>query len=568
MSVKSQNSFGMGSYEKKKNLIPSPILSRKNSTTASVDRMNKGRPTQWLYSPVQQSEDPTVRKSLQQKTGSIFSRPAIQTESSISGKCVLSRKSSSKDFLLKTSSNFKVSNFPTTSIKEAQPYQCSNNISKFDKTQQSPNSLSLSSRPAQERKPILATALTLSTTIETNSSGITKQTPTATPREGKLSDFAGPQKTTQQSGIHDLNRPLFTVTRHDDRRPSPATQPTDLQNIPIVVEAFTMGERSLPLKDRLSPKGNSSASGKMLGNKRLIQVNKSGQDFAQGIAAGDKQGLKDNIVKQIPQYFMSDLKAACRDMKEVEDIYEHDIVEGCPYRKFVLGAYGFLQRMKLDTVVFRPNRLDYARKYPDRKLLVLDLDETLIHCTEDPVKGRKLQMEVDFINDSKRLIKGYLSIRPHAKEFLRQMSAHFEVVVFTASQKYYADRIMKILDPEMAWVSRVFYRESCCKTALGLLVKDLTIFYPTPLEEILLVDNSAYCFWPQLDNGIPVTSYLGESGDAELQKLTPFLLFLKTVAEPRKFVKTYFQLHKFVHATELKSLLKSLDVLRHHRDAV
>ncbi len=54
--------------------------------------------------------------------------------------------------------------------------------------------------------------------------------------------------------------------------------------------------------------------------------------------------------------------------------------------------------------------------------LVLDLDETLIHYID--------------------VGEGSFLIRPGAREFLAEMSKHFEIVIFTAAMQDYADWVL------------------------------------------------------------------------------------------------------------------------------
>lgn len=41
---------------------------------------------------------------------------------------------------------------------------------------------------------------------------------------------------------------------------------------------------------------------------------------------------------------------------------------------------------------------------------------------------------------------------------------------------------------------------------------------------MVLVDNSAYCYYPQLDNGIPIIPFYDNKKDKELLFLTDYLL--------------------------------------------
>lgn len=74
-----------------------------------------------------------------------------------------------------------------------------------------------------------------------------------------------------------------------------------------------------------------------------------------------------------------------------------------------------------------------------KRILVLDLDETLIHTTF--VKPEKYDFETE-ITINGNSTKVYSVKRFGLDSFLFEMSQLYEIVIFTASQKQYADKVV------------------------------------------------------------------------------------------------------------------------------
>ena len=72
------------------------------------------------------------------------------------------------------------------------------------------------------------------------------------------------------------------------------------------------------------------------------------------------------------------------------------------------------------------------------------------------------------------------------------MSLYYNIVIFTASEKYYADPIIESLNRNNV-IKHVLYRRDCYALRNGTFIKDLGIF-DVGLDEIIAVDNSIINF--------------------------------------------------------------------------
>ena len=64
----------------------------------------------------------------------------------------------------------------------------------------------------------------------------------------------------------------------------------------------------------------------------------------------------------------------------------------------------------------------------------------------------------------------------------------FEVIVFTASERYYAESVIKIIDPE-GMIDGVLARENCLQVEIDEFLKDLRCLEREE-ESVVIVDNS------------------------------------------------------------------------------
>jgi RNA polymerase II subunit A small phosphatase-like protein len=154
--------------------------------------------------------------------------------------------------------------------------------------------------------------------------------------------------------------------------------------------------------------------------------------------------------------------------------------------------------------------------FGNKKCVVIDLDETLVHSSFQPVNNADFVIPVEIDGTTHQV---YVLKRPYVDEFLQKMGELFECVLFTASLGKYADPVTDLLDKWKVFSARLF-RESCVFHR-GNYVKDLSRL-GRDLNQVVIIDNSpmSYLFHPR--NAVPVVSWFDDPNDRELLDLIPF----------------------------------------------
>ena len=177
-------------------------------------------------------------------------------------------------------------------------------------------------------------------------------------------------------------------------------------------------------------------------------------------------------------------------------------------------------------------------KNNEKKLLILDLDETLVHTSFQPIFINNIIIEPDItlkILFDNKYYNLYVLIRPYVYEFLREMSKIFIIYIFTASIKEYANPLLNELDKNKVITKRL-YRENCTLTKEGKYVKNLNNF-KCNLKDIILLDNNPISYSFNKNNGIPIKTWHNDKNDKELLKMINFLKFLSTVNDVRYYIQ-------------------------------
>ncbi len=181
-----------------------------------------------------------------------------------------------------------------------------------------------------------------------------------------------------------------------------------------------------------------------------------------------------------------------------------------------------------------------SKEFYNKKTLILDLDETLVHSSFTPFEKNDIVLNVDFEGVMYNI---YVLIRPDAELFIKSVGKLFEVVIFTASISKYASPLLDILDKEKNIKFRL-YRDHCTFIN-GIYIKDLKKCNRS-LKDLIIVDNSPIAYTFDSDNGLPIKTWIEDPDDKELMKLLPILEFLSKTKDVRKFIDQFVYNNKIL----------------------
>ncbi|CAM9218677.1 unnamed protein product, partial [Ascophyllum nodosum] len=177
--------------------------------------------------------------------------------------------------------------------------------------------------------------------------------------------------------------------------------------------------------------------------------------------------------------------------------------------------------------------------------LVLDLDETLVHCTVDPIKNPDHRFQVHFNGEEFQVLSYRLAV--HLSFFCVYFSVSPFILFISLKRCFRPTMIFAVA--RAVDVKYRLYRDACM-TLEGNYLKDLNVL-GRDLSKVAIVDSSPYAYGFQIDNGIPIESWFDDNADEELLHLLPLLKQLIHESEiaggdVRPFIRNIFKTHELV----------------------
>ena len=101
------------------------------------------------------------------------------------------------------------------------------------------------------------------------------------------------------------------------------------------------------------------------------------------------------------------------------------------------------------------------------------------------------------------------------------------------------------------------YRGSCVQRG-PYYIKDLRILNRA-IEHSILIDNSIVSFMSQLDNGIPINTFVGDHSDTQVYKVTNILSELQNADDVRPLLREKYCLSNLLRRyQEIKNPISSI----------
>lgn len=155
----------------------------------------------------------------------------------------------------------------------------------------------------------------------------------------------------------------------------------------------------------------------------------------------------------------------------------------------------------------------------DRKLVILDLDETLVLSSEHEIANHDYHFDSDHT-------KIWGKKRPHLEFFLKELHKITEIGFWSASSRDYVDAILEVILPSELKPVIIMDVRSCSKKSyynignVSVTTKPLKKIWKTHKQynrsNTIIVDDTPSTYADNYGNALPIAKYNGSHDDREL----------------------------------------------------
>ena len=298
--------------------------------------------------------------------------------------------------------------------------------------------------------------------------------------------------------------------------------------------------------------------------------------FFLNITQNNKKELKVNNTNKISKSVIENKKNYPNLQKKINNSYNKTMNNS----NFMGSSKKTIETKNSNSNIYKNN---IENKNENKKILVIDLDETLIHTSFQIIKNPDLKVELDSNTNNKKntaennnsnadasiskKVEAYIRIRPGVDKFLSQMSKYYDIYVYSASSKNYLNTIIKNIDKNNI-IKQCYCRDDCI-----MYVEDYEEDFDKPnnkykyikdlkkinkeLRNIVFIDNNVISFKLQEKNGIPIKSWFDDYEDIELYKLIPILKNLSGFYDVREEISKFVKNKTFIWSKSIKWLVEN-----------
>ena len=176
------------------------------------------------------------------------------------------------------------------------------------------------------------------------------------------------------------------------------------------------------------------------------------------------------------------------------------------------------------------------------KLLILDIDETLIH-TQSYDRYGVYDFSFTLVDSNKRNYNYYTNTRPFLKEFLEYAFDNFKVAIWSAGGEDYINAIVDKLGVDKSKLEFIWTRDRCT-----IKINQSGDYYGEKnlnkvrkigwdLDDVLILDDVEETAKNNYGNLIKIKPFYNDKSDTELLKLMSYLEKIKDINNLRRIEK-------------------------------